>query len=359
MMAIDRTATLKKLANATGPVVSVVCPLDHLAPGNLHDEQVLTELRKGAERSLAAYLGEDDADGKVRRSLDESFAAVDREHPGRGVAMFSGSDVAFVAPLDISVEPRFVVGDHFALTELVADTSREARARLLVLSLAKTRCIDITGRNASEHHDAGFPIEVEAPTREETPHRDFVLDEQEHAEAVRFVFRAVDAALKTLHDADARPLVLMGAERDLAYWDEVSTSAAPVIGRVHGNYEWAGAAEIATLAAPSLELHQRGREQAAANEVREKLTSGAVCGIADVWDAARSGRGHRLVVEDGYHFSGRLVDDRLVPATAQAPDAFDAVDEAVREQICHGGEVVVAGEGVLGDCGRIAMVLRY
>jgi len=359
MPTTNRLATLEELAAATGPCVSVVCPLDHLSPGNPHDTQTLAELRDAAARELQGRRPDRDTTARVLQNLDDAFASIDRAHPGNAVAIFAGVDIGTVTPLMTATNPRVVVGDRFALSELAGDAATIVSVRVLVLSLAQSRCIDLSGAAAHERHDAGFPVKVEAPTREETPHRDFALDEHEHAEAARFVLRAVDAALEKVHEADPRPLVLVGAERDLSYWDEVSGSSARVVGRVHGNYEWAGANEIAALVRPALASSRHARDEAAANEVREKLTNGAVCGIADVWAAARTGRGHRLVVEQAYHFDGRLDADRLQPATREAPDSFDAVDDAVREQICHDGEVEVVDEGVLADLGRIAMVLRY
>jgi hypothetical protein len=251
------------------------------------------------------------------------------------------------------------IGRKFAIAEVVADAMRTERARLLVLSLTLTRCIDLNGDNARERHDAGFPMATEAPTREETPHKDFALDEHEHSEAARFVLRIVDTAFEKVHEADPRPLVLLGAERDLSYWDEVSRSSARVIGRVHGNYEWAGTSEISALAVPALELHRSESDRAIAAEIREKLTNGAACGIADVWLAARAGRGHLLAVEEGYHFNGRLDGTLLEPAAASASDAFDAVDDTLCEQICHNGEVLVVGAGTLAELGCIGMILRY
>jgi hypothetical protein len=359
MPTVDRAAMTRDLAAASGPSVSVVCPLDHLSPGNPVDDQVLAELRDAAVARLEAYGDDRGSIDRVVHNLDAAFAAVDRAHAHRAVALFAGTDIAHVVPLELAVEPRIVVGERFALAELVTDTAREVHARVLVLSLAKTRCVDVTRRVVCEHHDAGFPIEVEAPTREETPHRDFALDEHEHEEAARYVLRAVDAALKKVHEADPRPIVLMGAERDLSYWDEVSTTPATVIGRVHGNYEWAGLSEIVARATPAFESHRRELEHAAASDAGEKLTKGAVCGISDVWPAARDGRGHRLVVEAGYHFNGRVETDQLSPAAADAPESFDAVDDAIREQVRHGGEVVVVDNEVLAGYGRIAMVLRY
>ena len=88
------------------------------------------------------------------------------------------------------------------------------------------------------------------------------------------------------------------------------------------------------------------------------MTTGAVSGIVDVWRLACGGRGHRLVVEDGYRFHARVVDGKLEPASTTESGAFDAVDDAVDAVIRQGGEVVPVSAGSLSDLGRIALLLR-
>jgi hypothetical protein len=295
---------------------------------------------------------------RVISRLDDAIATVDLRHPTPGVAVFVSPDTADVIALDSANGSQFAVGPHFALLHLVAAQQRLAFARVLVLSQARTRCIDITGERATERTDFGFPVTVVAPTEADTPHRDFPLDEHESDEAVKFVFRAVDAALTPLHRRDPRPLVVLGAERDLAYFDQVRSAQFAVIGRLSGNYERSSVDEIAGRARPLLEAHRDACVDRACAEVREAVASRAVAGVVDVWDAARSGRGRRLVVEEGYGCPARIADaGRLV--AGDDSDAFDAVEEAVVEVLRHGGEVVVARAGALQDLGRIALLTRY
>jgi hypothetical protein len=231
--------------------------------------------------------------------------------------------------------------------------------RIVVLSQATTRCIDLTGRDASERHDFGFPIKIEPPVQADTPHRDFPIGEREHAEAVKFVFRAVDDALDAMQQHDARPIVLLGAERDLAYFDEVRGPRANVVARVEGDYERHTADAIAELMQPVLAAYNLEQQERACAEVRDAIGSHAVAGIREVWAAARAGRGHLLLVEDEFGFSARVAADALQPAPADEPGTFDAVEDTVEEVVRHGGDVFTARGDSLADVGRIALVTRY
>jgi hypothetical protein len=229
----------------------------------------------------------------------------------------------------------------------------------VVLSQAKTRCIDLNGDHASQRLDFGFALEVQPPVEADTPHRDFPLSEHEHAEAAKFVVRAVDRALDGLQHRDARPLVLLGAERDLACFDEIASQPAHVIGHLHGDYERESADAIAELVRPVLDTHQLEHEQQACAAAREAIGSHAVAGIIDTWRAARAGCGHQLLVEDEFRYPARVVVDALERASDDHPGAFDAVEDTVEEVVRHGGDVLVVSRDSLADVGRIVLVTRY
>jgi len=351
--------TVKQLAELHGePAVSISCSLDVRRPGNAHDPAVLASLRDKAVEQVEARVHGHAATLLIDR-IDAALASVDLQHPSHGIAVFVSPAVSRVFSLDALVEPDVVVGERFAIRDLVTAMLRTPRARVIVLSEHKTRCIDVTGDEATERRDFGFPVEVIAPTAADTPHRDFPLDEHEHAEAVRFVFRDVDRAVDAVQELDARPLVVVGAERDLAYFDEVTDLGAQIVARLRGSQEHDTPNELARLVRPALEAHERRQQQVACDEAREAIGSHGLSGIADTWLAARAGRGHRLIVEDGYRAAARLVGETFEAASDGDAGSFDAVADTVEEVVRHDGDVIVVPAGSLADLGHIALVTRY
>jgi hypothetical protein len=352
-------SNVEQLAQLRGaPAVSILCPLDTLRPGNPPDPGVLRELRDRAAALVRGAVSGSAASTLISR-IDDAISAVDLAHPTPGVALFVSSDVTHIISLDSPVEPQVVVGERFASLGVLAALARRRRARVVVLSQTVTRCIDLTGGNTYERLDFGFPVEIQPPVETDAPHRDFPLDEHEHAEAAKYVFRSVDRALEALQHHDRRPLVLLGAERDLAYFDEITGQRANVIGRLHGDYERDTAAAIADLVQQVLDAHELEQQAHACAQVREVIGTRAVAGIADVWSAARAGRGHQLLVENDFSYSARSAGDTLEPAPREDADAFDAVEDTVEEVVRHGGEVVVVRSDSLRDLDRIALVTRY
>jgi len=350
---------LEQLAKLRGaPAVSILCPLDTRRPGNPHDTATLATLRDRAAEQVRATVEKGAATSTMSR-VDDALASLDLQHPPPGVAVFVSTDVSQVVPLDTSVDPEVVVGERFAIRGLLTAVLQSPRVRVVALSQTGARCIDLTGSNATERLDHGFPLEVHAPVEADAPHRDFPLDEHEHAEAAKFALRAVAKALRALQRHDDRPLVLLGAERDLAYFDEITDEGASVIGRVHGDYEREAATAIAEIVRPALDAYQHERQQLAGDEVREAIGSRAVAGVTQTWTAARAGRGHRLVVEQSLRFPAHVVGEALEAARPDESDVFDAVEDTIEEVIRHGGDVIVVPQDCLSDVGRIALLTRY
>ena len=355
---MDHKALRQLAESRDGPAVSIFCSFDTHRPGNASDAGELSVLRDRAVEAVRAMLPGESSSALVER-IDEAVGSVDLQHPMRGVAVLVSSTVSQVISLAAPVAPRVAVGERFALREVIAATGHSPHIRVVVLSRAKTRCIDLSGSDAVERRDFGFPVEVVAPTEADAPHGDFPLGEHEHAEAAKFVFRAVAHALRAVQRHDQRPVVLVGEERDLAYFGEVTDLAEHIVGRVHGNYERENAQAITRLVGPVLDEHERRLQQRACDEAREAIGSHAVCGLAGSWLAARCGRGHQLLVEDSYHVPVHVVDGMFGAAPAGEVGAFDFAEDAIEEIILHGGDVTVVPDGSLSDLGRIALLTRY
>ncbi|HEY5011625.1 MAG TPA: hypothetical protein VIK61_02840, partial [Acidimicrobiia bacterium] len=156
--------TVKRLAQLREePAVSILCPLDARRPGNAQDPVVLAALRDRAVENVYRVLQGRAATSLIAR-IDEVIGSVDMQHPSQGIAVLVSPNVSRVIALDIPVGPHVVVGERFAIRDLVTAMRRSWRARILVLSFAKTRCIDLTGDDAVERLDFGFPVDVVPPT---------------------------------------------------------------------------------------------------------------------------------------------------------------------------------------------------
>jgi len=335
---------LQRLTSARGyPVVSLYVALDQTSAPADNERRLEAACEEAAERLRRGPDGADAA--RVVGRLSEATDAIDLQHPPAGVAVFATPEEWHSFRLSVAPRTRVVVAGSPALRDLLLARQRTPNGRALLLAMHRTRLLDVVDGTCTEHDGDGFPVVVEPPVEADTPHRDFPLAEHERAEAARFAFRVVDRALAPIQNGDPRPLVLVGVERDLAYYDEVTRHGRHVVGRVHGNHEHDPVSAVAPLVLGVLREHAEAEAEAEARRVTESIGSRAVAGIEDVACAVREGRGRRLVVEEDYVACSETGDDR--------------VDSVVADVVAHGGDVVHVRPGALRAHGRIALALRY
>ncbi len=341
-------ATINDLARHEGsPAISIVFPLGRQTPGSTADPERIRAVGNQVRNELARALPSDNAE-RLSERVDAALLSIDLLHPRDAIGVFVADDLASVIPLDATVKSRIVVGDHFAVRELLHTAELTRLVHVIVVARGKTRCIDIRGEDAVEQFAFGFPVEVEAPTEADARRRNYPKGEREHLEEAEFVFRAVVDALADLGKDAPAPVVLVGTPRNIAFFDKIAGGAFDVAGRVIGDHEHDSIKHIAKLARAELEVRRHDQVVGLCADVHDAIGTGAVGGLAGVAAAVQMGRGRLLLVETDYQ-SNVGVDGHRV----------DRVEEAVREAVCHGGEVVEVDQGLLTDLGCIALFTRY
>ena len=345
------------------PSISLLAPTHRTAPANQKDRIVVKNLAtKGLERLEAEFKKREVAPlvNKLNKLVDQ----VDWEHSLDGLALFVGKDVAKAIQLPFRVKARFVIDATFATRDLVFTLNRAPRYRVLVLTEKPTRLFDATTSVLTEHTAKPFPMVHKGPGgASKLPGGQGINRSAARDEAHREFFRKVDDALNALQKEDHLPVVVVGVERYLAFYQEVARDPDAIVGLVAGSHDDPNPAALGKLVWPVFKAGSTMQRTRALVRLKEAVSVNRhASGIAQVWRAAFEKRCQTLLVETDFHYPADLSPegDQLLPYTGKGASAMDdAVDEVIEKVLADGGEVFFYEPGVLDLHQRIAAVLRY
>ena len=255
-----------------------------------------------------------------------------------------------------------MIDETFATRDLVYAYNRAAPYRVLVLGHT-ARLYDAWTTVLDEHLAKPFPLAHKGRGgAAKLPggigvNRSAVRDED-----MRQFFRSVDEAVAVVQKAHPLPLVVVGVERNLAFFREVTRHCGDIVGMLAGNHDKTLRTSLGKLVWPVFEHGATARRTEALVQLDGAVNANRYAsGIAQVWREIVGGKVRTLLVEKDFKYPTDLADDgvRLVKFTGEGAQALDdIVDEAVERVLARGGEVFFYPPGDLGVHQRIAAVLR-
>jgi hypothetical protein len=345
------------------PSLSLLAPTHRTAPANKKDRIVVKNLAtEGLDRLQREFKPREVA--ALVRNLHRLIDGTDWEHALEGLALFASRDVAAAVPLPFRPKARVVIDATFATRDLVFSLNRSPRYRVLVLTEKPTRLYDATTNVLTEYTAKPFPMTHKGPGgASRLPGGKGVNISAVRDESHRQFFRQVDEALAAIQKDDHLPVVVVGIDRYLAFYQEVTKDPDAIVGVVAGSYDNPNSAALGKLVWPIFKAGATLRRTRALARLHEAVSVNRhASGIAQVWRAAYDKRIQTLLVETGFEYPTDLTPegDRLLPYTGMGSAALDdAVDELIERVIAEGGDVFFYDPGVLDLHQKIAAVLRY
>lgn len=346
------------------PSVTITLPTHRTAPQNRQDPIRVKQLVKEAAERLLQEFSKREAETLLIR-MEELANSIDHRNTLDGLALFVNQDFARAFYLPFTLNERVVVDETFFTRDLVHAINRSTRYWVLALSEKPTRLFEAMREDLTEITSDGFPIIHSGPGGEAAlPGGQGVRKSAYRDEYHRKFFRQVDDLLKPFMADDPLPLVVVGVDRHIAFFNEVSGHKNFIIASVQGSHDKTSAHELGKLIWPQvkdrlMELRQKVFLDLD-NAVSQRKT---VSGVGEVWRLAQSGRGRTLLVEEDFHFPARVDQSgqHITPADdVTAPDVMDdAVDEIIETVLAKQGEVVFVENGSLENHQRITLILRY
>lgn len=358
---MNRQDILELQSHRSHPSLSILLTTHRTSPDNKRDPIVLKNLVTEATERLVELLGKRDAAPLVRE-LERQVAAIDLRRTLGGMAIFVSAEHAGVYLLPVPLTPRVVIDDTFATRDLVFAMNRSPRYWVLALSAQPTRLFEGVRDTLVEVRGGDFPMVHETPEANESLPEMTERSKLEEAWHRQF-FREVDQALAAYTKADPLPICVVGVERWLAYFQNV-TDHKDVVATVTGNHDQTPPHELGKLVWPVVADALSARRRRALDALDAAVGAQRFAsGLGEAWRRAQEGRGQLLLVEQDYHQAARLDEAtkelHLVAAGDEDATMADAVDDLIELVLDKQGDVAFVEDGELEGHGRVALTLRY
>ncbi len=344
------------------PSVSILAPTHRTAPTNKQDPiRVKNLVAKAIDRLHGEFKKREVA--AVVKNLQQLVREVDWEHTLDGLALFASRERAVAVSLPFSVKPRTIIDATFATRDLVYAFNRATPYRVLVLG-HNSRLYEAWTTVLEEVRAKPFPmIHRGSGGASKLTGGQGVNPSAVRDEAQRKYFRTVDEAVEALQKAEFLPLLVVGVERNLAFYREVTRRPESIVGMLAGNHEQTSPSALGKLVWPVFQSGATVRKTEALVQLDDAVSAHRhASGIDQVWRVAIGGRCRLLLVEKSFKYPADLSPegDRLLPYTGQGAAALDdSVDAVVERVLDAGGEVFFYDEGTLDVHQRIAAVSRH
>lgn len=346
------------------PSVSILSPTHRTFPENQQDIIRVRNLIKAAKNRLIKEFGKRESEILIKK-LDNVTEEVDYNNALDGLAIFVNKLVSKIFYLPFNVLERVIIDETFATRDLVFTINRSPRYWVLALSEKPTRLFEGFLDSLNEIKNDDFPYVNEEPEEPESlPGGKDIKNPKYKSEQSKNFFRNVDNKFNKYFKEEKLPIGLLGVDKNLSFFKEVTSNNDFVITSVSGNYDKLSPHEISKIIWPPI----KKKLDEARQNIFEKLNNAIrlkkfVSGIDEVWQTAGQGKGETLVVEEDYHVSARVDPGTqhliLSDEKDQAGVMDDAVDEVIETVIAKGGKVVFVNNDSLEKYSRIAMILRY
>lgn len=356
---------LHLLKQAKGyPAVTITLPTHRSAPENRQDPIRVKNLVEQATNRLLGEFNKREIEVLVAR-LQALAESIEYRNTLDGLALFVTHEFSQLVYLPFSLKERVAVDDTFFLRDLVFAMNRTPRYWVLALSEKPTRLFDATRENLVEITEGGFPLTHTRPGGEESLPGGFGVQKSAYRdERHRQFFRDIDSALKPFLADDPLPLAVVGVDRYLSFYNEVSNHKDAVITTLTGSHDKTSAHELGKLVWPLVKASLAEERRQVLSELDKAIGERKfVSTVGEVWRAAHEGRGRLLLVEEDFHYPARVDSSGTQISAAEdveAPDVMDdAVDEIITAVLEKQGKVVFIENGQLQEHRRIALILRY
>ncbi|WP_198923787.1 AOC03_06830 family ribosome hibernation factor [Rappaport israeli] len=347
------------------PSVTLTMPTHRTSPDNDKDPIRLKNLVSEAEKRLEETFGKRESQ-EILEKLHQQADAIDHEHNRDGLVICVNNDFAETYKLPYRLPERVAIDDNFFTRDLVYAMNRDYVYWLLLLDAENTRLYIGRRENLHEVEEFGFPYAMDGASPSANLGKD---DSQVYRDEITRMLRQASNGLVDAFKEVEAPLVVVGIERNLGYFNESIADAHDVMLTIDGGYSDKSTLELGKLIWEDVkEAFKKKRKEIFEAIGVAKGNQQLVNSLDECWQAAIDGRVDTLVVEKDLHIPAEVSEDGrslkvLEDSKAQGERAFaDIIDEMIEHVMAADGKVVFVDEASLEEFNNqkgLVAITRY
>lgn len=361
---MNKLDIMQLLSQKEYPSLSILLPTHRWSGDNQQDPIRVKNLVSEATNRLVEEFGKRGAADLLER-LNEIVERIDYRTTLDGLAIYVSKNVCKKYYLPFTINERVVIDSSFAIRDAVFAMKRSHRYWVLVLSEQPTRLYDGYVDTLAEVEDYGFPFTHQGPGgATKLPGGRGINISAHRDDKDRQFFRGVDQALGEALRQDPLPLIVVGVDRNLAFFDEISANKSYIAGTLQGSHDSTTPPELAKLVWPIVQDHFAAQRTSILEKLGDSIGQNKYAvGFDEVWKVAQEGRIESLLVEEDFYvpakpdaigINPKPVEDSTLPGVHD-----DAIDQIIEQVLRTGGLVTFYEPGRLSEHSRLAAILRY
>lgn len=357
---------IKNVMNALHyrPSVSVILPFE--AKLNLRTE--VTHALKIAVDKVELELQDNypaEISSIVINRLKSVIKELEFETKKKSIAIYVSPIFEKVMYLDVPVEPRVIVDESFEIRDLVYSKKQLHKYLVLLLSGKESKMyLGNTGefvRIIPDNPETIDAYENEAPERVAN-----FSDISDRKEILVYKFlHHIDSSLEQVLNEHHLPVFVLGAEKLLGQFKQITKHQKAIADYVHGNYEESTMPQLKEVLKPYVNAWTKGKQKDLLIKIEEAAGKKKLAvGINEVWKDSCQNKGQLLIVEKNYMYAAqRGGTEDVLYNVVEKPEHVsyfkDAVDDVLEKVLLNGGDVEFVDEGVLNNYRHIVLINYY
>jgi Bacterial archaeo-eukaryotic release factor family 3 len=346
------------------PAVSIIMPFEQkmsLKASTIHSLKIAAD--KVEQELLESYPVE--MSSLVMQKLRVIIKNLNFNTHKKSIAIYVSPVFEKVLYLDMAVEEKLIIDESFEIRDLLYNNKQLHEYLVLLLSGKESRTY--LGNSTTFVRIASNAAEsVYAYVNEVSERVANFSDLSDRKEIVMEKFlHHIDNALDDMLNDYHLPVFVLGPERTLGHFKNLTKHARAIVEYVHGNYEEVTLSELKDIMEPHIIAWGKLKEKDLLNQLEEAAGKRKLAiGMNEVWRGAMTQKGRLLAVEKNYICAAqRGSSDDIIHGAAEPFNKFscikDAVDEIIKKVLENGGDVEFVENDILKDYNHIALIKYY